>query len=309
MEFMRFTAKTVEEAITEASIALETSSDNIEYRVIEKETSGFLGIGRKPAVIEARKKDIPDLDLEFEEIRKETVKKEEPVRREQRPKNERKNEPRQPKPERGKRPEKAVKPVRETKPEKEAAPVKDTGKNASVKELNVEVDKAVEAPVKEQPKKAPANKEEVIARVKGFLTETFQAMGMEVKIDAVFEDDETLNVDLTGPEMGVLIGKRGRTLDSLQYLTSLVANKGNFAYIRVKVDTEDYRRRRKETLENLARNVASKVRRTRKTVFLEPMNPYERRIIHSALQNNPYVSTHSEGEEPYRKVVVTLKKQ
>ena len=108
--------------------------------------------------------------------------------------------------------------------------------------------------------------------------------------------------------MGILIGKRGRTLDSMQYLTSLVANKGNHAYVRVKLDTEDYRRRRKETLENLAYNIAVKVRRTKKTVFLEPMNPYERRIIHSALQNNPYVSTHSEGEEPYRKVVVTLKK-
>ncbi len=302
MEFMRFTAKTVEEAITEASIALETSSDNIEYRVIEKETSGFLGIGRKPAIIEARKKDVPDIDLEFEEIKREPVKKEEPVKREQRPKNEKKSEPRQPKPDRGK------KPVREPKAVKEAAPEKAPAvKPAPVKPTPVKEVKE-EKPVKEQPKKAPANKEEVIARVKGFLTETFQAMGMEVKIDAIFEDDETLNVDLTGPEMGVLIGKRGRTLDSLQYLTSLVANKGNFAYIGVKVDTEDYRRRRKETLENLARNVASKVRRTRKTVFLEPMNPYERRIIHSALQNNPYVSTHSEGEEPYRKVVVTLKK-
>lgn len=303
MEFMRFTAKTVEEAITEASIALETSSDNIEYRVIEKETSGFLGIGRKPAIIEARKKDIPDLDLEFENIKKEPVKKEETVKREQRPKNEKKSEPRQPKPDRSKKLVREPKAVKETAPEKAPAVKPAPAKPAPVKEETVEI------PVKEQPKKAPANKEEVIARVKGFLTETFQAMGMEVKIDAVFEDDETLNVDLTGPEMGVLIGKRGRTLDSLQYLTSLVANKGNFAYIRVKVDTEDYRRRRKETLENLARNVASKVRRTRKTVFLEPMNPYERRIIHSALQNNPYVCTHSEGEEPYRKVVVTLKKQ
>ncbi len=127
-------------------------------------------------------------------------------------------------------------------------------------------------------------------------------------IRAEFEGDDTLNIELSGNEMGILIGKRGRTLDSMQYLTSLVANKGNHAYVRVKLDTEDYRRRRKETLENLAYNIAVKVRRTKKTVFLEPMNPYERRIIHSALQNNPYVSTHSEGEEPYRKVVVTLKK-
>lgn len=130
---------------------------------------------------------------------------------------------------------------------------------------------------------------------------------MEIKTS--FDEEETLNIDLQGDDMGILIGKRGQTLDSVQYLTSLVVNKGQAGYVRVKLDTEDYRRRRKETLENLARNIALKVRRTKKTVFLEPMNPYERRIIHSALQNNPYVSTHSEGEEPYRKVVVTLKKQ
>ena len=130
-----------------------------------------------------------------------------------------------------------------------------------------------------------------------------------VEIKTSFDEEETLNIDLQGDDMGILIGKRGQTLDSVQYLTSLVVNKGQAGYVRVKVDTEDYRRRRKETLENLARNIALKVRRTKKTVFLEPMNPYERRIIHSALQNNPYVSTHSEGEEPYRKVVVTLKKQ
>ena len=163
-------------------------------------------------------------------------------------------------------------------------------------------------PVKEPVRKPLADKEEVISRTGKFLEDMFQAMGIEVSVKAVFEDDDNLNIELSGSEMGILIGKRGQTLDSIQYLTSLVANKGNYAYIRVKVDTEDYRRRRKETLENLARNVASKVRRTKKTVFLEPMNPYERRIIHSALQNNPYVSTHSEGEEPYRKVVVTLKK-
>ena len=134
-------------------------------------------------------------------------------------------------------------------------------------------------------------------------------MNMQVEIKASFDEEGTLNIDLNGDEMGVLIGKRGQTLDSVQYLTSLVVNKGNGPYVRVKVDTEDYRRRRKETLENLARNIASKVRRTRKPVFLEPMNPYERRIIHSALQNDRYVCTHSEGEEPYRKVVITLKNE
>ena len=132
-------------------------------------------------------------------------------------------------------------------------------------------------------------------------------MDMEVNID-VNRTDEEINIELSGEEMGVLIGKRGQTLDALQYLTSLVVNKGSSSYTRVKVDTENYRLRRKETLENLAKNIAYKVKRTKRPVTLEPMNPYERRVIHSALQNDKYVSTHSEGEEPYRKVVITLNK-
>lgn len=144
---------------------------------------------------------------------------------------------------------------------------------------------------------------------KDFLNEVFEAMNMVVVIDAKYdEESRNLNIDLSGDEMGVLIGKRGQTLDSLQYLVSLVVNKESEEYIRVKVDTEDYRKRRKETLENLAKNIAYKVKRTKRSVSLEPMNPYERRIIHSALQNDKYVTTHSEGEEPFRRVVVTLKK-
>ena len=146
-------------------------------------------------------------------------------------------------------------------------------------------------------------------KAKDFLNEVFEAMNMVVVIDAKYdEESRNLNIDLSGDEMGVLIGKRGQTLDSLQYLVSLVVNKESEEYIRVKVDTEDYRKRRKETLENLAKNIAYKVKRTKRSVSLEPMNPYERRIIHSALQNDKYVTTHSEGEEPFRRVVVTLKK-
>ena len=143
---------------------------------------------------------------------------------------------------------------------------------------------------------------------KKFLTDVFSAMGMSVNVATSYNfNDGNLNIELSGDDMGVLIGKRGQTLDSLQYLSSLVVNKGTAEYIRVKVDTEDYRSRRRETLENLAKNIAYKVKRTRRSVSLEPMNPYERRIIHSALQNDQYVSTHSEGDEPYRRVVVTLK--
>ena len=278
MDFIKVTAKTVEEAITEATIQLETSSDHIEYHVIEKGSSGFFGIGSKPAVIEARKKEESGVELEFQEIKNESVKVGE------------------------------TKAKKQQKPAKPLKPAKQNFKENEVSSEQPVKQQPVKEEVKEVVKKAPANKEEVIARVNVFLNDTFQAMGIEVDIRAEFEGDDTLNIELSGNEMGIMKEKRGRTLDSMQYLTSLVANKGNHAYVRVKLDTEDYRRRRKETLENLAYNIAVKVRRTKKTVFLEPMNPYERRIIHSALQNNPYVSTHSEGEEPYRKVVVTLKK-
>ena len=145
---------------------------------------------------------------------------------------------------------------------------------------------------------------------KNFLRDVFEAMNMEVAVDVKYDEEgRKMDIDLAGDEMGVLIGKRGQTLDSLQYLVSLVVNKESDEYVRVKVDTEDYRQRRKETLENLAKNIAYKVKKTRRPVSLEPMNPYERRIIHSALQNDKYISTHSEGDEPFRKVVVTYKRQ
>ena len=154
-----------------------------------------------------------------------------------------------------------------------------------------------------------AVKNSVSDAAKDFLKEVFAAMNMEVVVEVTYnEEEDTMDIDLSGEEMGVLIGKRGQTLDSLQYLVSLVVNKGADNYIRVKVDTENYRERRKETLENLAKNIAYKVKRTKRAVSLEPMNPYERRIIHSALQNDKYVATHSEGDEPFRRVVVTLKK-
>lgn len=210
MEYIEVSAKTVNEAITEACQKLGVTSDRLDYQIVEEGSSGFLGIGSRPAIIKA-----------------------------------------------------AVK----------------------VEEISVE-DSA-----------------------KNFLNDVFAAMNMVVVVDVKYnENDREMDIDLSGDDMGVLIGKRGQTLDSLQYLVSLVVNKETEDYIRVKVDTENYRERRKETLENLAKNIAYKVKRTRRPVSLEPMNPYERRIIHSALQNDKYVTTHSEGEEPFRKVVVTLKK-
>ena len=207
MDFIEFSAKTVNDAITEACQKFVVTSDKLDYEVIEEGSSGFLGIGSKPAVIKARVK----------------------------------------------------------------SSVKDTAKD--------------------------------------FLNSVFKAMNLTVVIDINYDEaNNSMNIDLSGDEMGVLIGKRGQTLDSLQYLVSLVVNKDVENYIHVKVDTENYRQRRKETLENLAKNISYKVKRTKRPVSLEPMNPYERRIIHSALQNDKYVMTHSEGDEPFRHVVVVLKK-
>lgn len=143
-----------------------------------------------------------------------------------------------------------------------------------------------------------------------FLSSVFEGMGMDVSISIDYNEEEReLEIDLSGDDMGVLIGKRGQTLDALQYLTSQVVNKNLDEYVRVKLDTENYRERRQETLETLAKNISYKVRRTRRPVALEPMNPYERRIIHSALQAEKDVTTRSEGEEPYRHVVICYKRR
>ena len=184
------------------------------------------------------------------------------------------------------------------------------------------VEKKVEAPAPKKEESPSFKNEKVSSKfpvnidfpaleksVKDFLSQVFVAMQLEVEIiTKIDEENKVIDVEFQGPEMGMLIGKRGQTLDSLQYLTNLAVNKQSDSYIKVKLDTEDYRKRRKETLENLAKNIAYKVKRTKRPVSLEPMNPFERRVIHSALQNDKYVSTHSEGEEPYRHVVVTLKR-
>lgn len=274
-------AKTVDDAITEALIQLGVTSDMLEYDVIEKGSSGFLGIGSKQAVIRAWKKKIVEKEDELEELKEEIQEVISEVKAD----------------------EKAVKPemkseVKEKKPRKEKKErrEKETAEIKEVKETK---------PVQESKKLAKVQ-DETIAACEKFLTDVLHAMDMEVKISSRIDEEGALEIVMDGKNMGILIGKRGQTLDSLQYLTNRVANKTQDGYVRVKLDTEDYRRRRKETLENLAKNIAYKVKRTKKPVALEPMNPYERRIIHSALQADRYVTTHSEGEEPYRRVVVTL---
>ena len=266
MENREFSGKTVDEALTAATIALGVTSDMLEYEVVEKGSSGFLGLGSKDALIRVRSKDA--VTQEEEE------------------------------------------PSADAKVSVESTPEDSAEKEpvSSVSSASAEEKKESAPSESRHHSSVPVDQEAVKARVREFLDSVFQAMELEVSLDFDFDSESnTLSVDMSGPNMGLIIGKRGQTLDSLQYLTSLVANKKLEGYVRIKLDTEDYRRRRKETLENLAKNVAFKVKRSKRSVSLEPMNPYERRVIHFALQNDSYVTTYSEGEEPYRHVVVALK--
>ena len=318
-DYVQFSAKTKSEAITKACIELGTSSDQLDIQVVSEGSSGFFGIGSKPAIIQVRKIETVSDEEEIKEIvdtvKVEAIKEDEnrkkapkPVKK-QAPRQEEKKEPK--KADLAKEPkEKPVKPAKEKtykeRPVKEIQPKETEGtvKERQPKERPVKPSKPVEVITD------PQEIKEIEERAIAFLKDVFASMDLgEVEITSKYDTtDGCLEVDFEGEDMGILIGKRGQTLDSLQYLTSLVVNKGKSNYIRVKLDTEDYRRRRKETLENLARGIAYKVKKTRKPVVLEPMNPYERRIIHSSLQGNKYVETISEGEEPYRHVVVRLKR-
>ena len=287
MKEITVSAKTVDDAITEASIQLGVSSDKMEYDVIEKGSAGFFGIGSKQAVIRARLKKVEE-PVEEKVVEKKVVSEEPKKEYKKNFKKEHKDHKKDNKKDFKKEYKKEQK-----KEQKKEAPV-----NAEVKvEVAEEPKKEIEIAVVEEATKKACEE---------FLVEVLKAMGMEgVELTSTIDEDGALAIEMKGDNMGILIGKRGQTLDSLQYLTNRVANKSQEGYVRVKLDTEDYRRRRKQTLENLAKNIAYKVKRTRKPVSLEPMNPYERRIIHSALQADDRVSTHSEGEEPYRRVVVT----
>jgi len=291
MDYITVSAKNLDDAITEALIQLGVTSDNLDYIVIEKGSAGFLGIGMKQAVIKARRKvqepEVEEVVVKEEPVKKEVVESSKPEKFEKTSKPAKKND-------KHKKHEKHDKHVKKDKP---------VVKEASKETVKEEVKEVVEKKETELAKVEDAT----IKACEKFIVDVLNAMNMgEVKVTSWIDEEGALSINMEGDNMGILIGKRGQTLDSLQYLANRVANKMQDGYVRVKLDTEDYRRRRKETLENLAKNIASKVKRTRRTVSLEPMNPYERRIIHSALQADPAVSTHSEGEEPYRRVVVTL---
>ena len=341
MEYIEITEKTVDDAITTACQRLSVTSNRLDYIIVQKGKSGFLGIGAKPAIIKARVKDgtaqaiLEDVigkaekkvkkDLAAKTV-KPAEKKEEtaaapaseteqkaPVKPEKEAKAEKKEA------------EKAEKSEKKELKDKEKENKKTNKKNkkkSSASKKSEEAAEPAQAAPQSEEKAAPAPRkkavipqltDEKIAEVKkaahDFLVGVFATMDMDVEITEDYQKETgILTVNMEGDDMGVLIGKRGQTLDSLQYLVSLVVNKDVDGYIHVKADTENYRERRKKTLENLAKNIAFKVKRTRQPVALEPMNPYERRIIHSALQNEKYITTYSEGEEPYRKVVVALKK-
>lgn len=273
MDYREFSGKTVEDAMIEAATTLGIASSELDIEVISKGSSGFLGLGSKPAVIKAKpKQEVKD---EIDDILSAAKKP-------------------------GKSGKKAAKPAEK--------------KEAKVQEAEPVVEKAPEVKT-EEPKQEEENLEpaeiddSIIDETKSYLVKLFEAMEMEAQIDITLDKyTRTMNIDVEGPEMGIIIGKRGQTLDALQYLISLFVNKKSDTYIRIKLDTENYRERRRETLENLAKNIAFKVKKSRRPFSLEPMNPYERRIIHSTLQGDKYVSTKSEGEEPYRKVVVFPKR-
>lgn len=317
MDYLEVSAKTVDEAITKASIQLGLSSDQLDIQVISEGSTGFLGFGSKPAVIQVRKK-------KEEESGTETAAEAEKVT-EAAPETKEAAET-APEAEKVAVAKAEAVPKAEETAEKAAEPAAETAAETvqePAESKSAAYDEPAETEKAEHHRSESKKKREEIVLERpeeeiqlmtdtavNFLQDVFKAMDMPVEITAKYDSTVgSLDIDFEGEDMGILIGKRGQTLDSLQYLVSQVVNKKIRNYVRVKLDTEDYRRRRKETLENLARNIAYKVRRTRKSVSLEAMNPYERRIIHSALQNNKYVETYSEGVEPYRHVVVALKKK
>ena len=296
MEYREFTGKTVDDAIIEAATTLGIASSELDIEVVNEGKSGFLGIGAKPAVIKARAKqevkdDLDDMLAKAKKPGKTPKKAAAPVKKE----------------------EKAE--VKENQPKveaKKAEPKNDFKKSESNKSADDfdYADFEDDAKNEKTENLEPAVIDDsIIDETNSYLEKLFAAMEMEVTIDIQLDKvTRTMSIDVEGPEMGIIIGKRGQTLDSLQYLISLFVNKKSETYIRVKLDTENYRERRRETLENLAKNISFKVKRSRRPFSLEPMNPYERRIIHSTLQNDKYVTTKSEGEEPYRKVVVYPKR-
>lgn len=319
MDMITVSAKTLDEAITKALIELQTTSEHLHYEVIEKGSSGLFGLfGAKPCVIRAKVMSEEEERAAKKAAAEKEKEKKEAERAAAKAAEDKAMAEAKAAAEKAKAAEKAIEKAVVKPVEKPAEKV--SQKNTEKKEFSKKdqspkksyVEKREGNPEKEGKERIPVKVDEALVqnKAKEFLIQVFGAMGMTVEINTSFDASEgELQVMMSGEDMGILIGKRGQTLDSLQYLVSLVVNKETEGYLRVKLDTENYRERRRETLETLAKNISYKVKRTKRPVSLEPMNPYERRIIHSALQNDKYVVTRSEGEDPYRHVVISLKRE
>lgn len=296
-----FSAKTLEDAITKATVELGITSDRLDYVVTEQGSNGVFGIGARPWVISACSK---------EEIEKEREEAEKAAKQEAAAKEAALKASQQETALNASQQETAAATKEQQSKTSEPQP-KTTQPKAELKEPRQPKASQLKASSSSEPKteKPQADAGEAAAKAETFLRNVFESMGMEVAMKSEYDPMlGELTIDLSGDDMGVLIGKRGQTLDSLQYLAGQVVNKHSSDYVRVKLDTENYRERRKEALETLAHNMAHKVRRTKHAMALEPMNPYERRIIHSTLQDEKDIITRSEGEEPYRHVVVCFVK-
>ena len=274
MSSRRFTGKTESDAVMNAAMELGIPSTDLDYEVIDPGSNGFFGLFKKPAIIEVKEKkeekivSKPVIEPQEKQVSKAKPKKKEEKKKESR--SEKKN---------------------------------NSGKRTVNKQKEVSVQK------EKKKNKAPENIDQITKSTEKYLDEVLRAMGLDPKLNLYYNRrDNVLNINVSGEKMGALIGKHGQTLDALQYLTSLFVNKKSESYIKIKLDTENYRERRQQTLEKLAGSIAYKVKKNKKPIYLEPMNPNERRIIHSALQRDPDVITKSEGKDPYRKVVVMLKK-
>ena len=265
MEFIDVSAKTIEDAIAKGVAQLaEDGQELVETKVLEQPSNGFLGIGRKPAVVR----------LFFTSVAKTATQEE-------------------------------VAHVEEQSVAVASEPVATT--ETEVEDTAVD---STEGDVVEKPSKKELSKEdqqEIAEKGKQFLDDMFTQMGLKVVIEKMMTKDK-ITFQVHGEELGILIGKHGQTLDAIQYLTNLVAHKDVSGHCHIVVDVENYRSRREETLVNLAKRLASKVKRNRQKVSLEPMNAFERKIIHTALQGDKHIVTNSEGDEPFRHVVISYKK-
>ena len=310
MRSVESSPKTMEEAVTQGLEKLGVSFADVKIDILDEGSKGFLGIlGGKPVVVRLTVREAAEGgdDVPSSDGREAAVKApEQKPPRKRAPKAKAEKPAAEAKPEKPAAQEKAAQPAKAPKAEKPAKPAKSEKAPAERKQAAPKAEKPASAPEAAQP---PADAEAPEGRAFTFLTDVTRLMGVEVTINARRDEEGNVRVDMFGDTLGILIGRRGETLDALQYLTSLYVNKGSEDYIRVTLDTENYRAKREEALRRLANRMANRAVKTGRKVVMEPMNPYERRILHSALQQNDAVTTHSEGEEPNRHVVITLKQQ